>query len=150
MELWDLKGEAPKVFWKMLKSRNEKHHLNFSNNQLSHYFSTLLSSEDDKTLNRDIALEEVKLMANKLKNGQASGLDMFSAELLKHVNDNFMLVFTKLFNKLLQSGQSPDEWSVGIIVALCKGGDEANLNNYRGITLLSMFGTFFLGVCLKD
>ena len=103
----------------------------------------------DKTLNHDIALEEVKLMANKLKNRKASGLDMLSAELLKHVNDTFMLVFTKLFNKLLQSGHSPEEWSVEIIVALFKGGDEANLTTYRGITLLSKFGKFFLGVLLE-
>ena len=172
-ELWDLKGEAPKVFWKMLKSRNEKHSLNFSNNQLSKYFSTLLNSEDsrdrhennheirapsidtmtqnliDDTLNRDITLEEVKLMAKKLKNGKASGLDMLSAELLKHANDNFMLVFTKLFNKLLQSGKVPEEWSAGISVVLFKGGDKANLNNYRGITLLNIFGKFFLGVLLE-
>ena len=59
---------------------------------------------------------------------------MLSAELLKHANENFMLVFTKLFNKILQSGKFPEEWSVGIIVVLFKGGDKADLNNYRGIT----------------
>ena len=96
----------------------------------------------EETLNHDITSEEVKLMANKLKNGRASGLDMLSAELLNLANDNFMLVFTKLVNKLLQSGQSPEKWSVGIIVVLFKGGDEANLNKYRGITLLSIFGVF--------
>ena len=39
-ELWKLKGEAPKVFWKKLKNRKERPGLNFSNNQLSNYFST--------------------------------------------------------------------------------------------------------------
>ena len=60
-----------------------------------------------------------------------------------------MLVFTKHFNKLLQSGKFPDEWSIGILVVLFKGGDEKDLNNYRGITLLSIFGKFFLGVLLE-
>ena len=59
-----------------------------------------------------------------------------------------MHVFTKLFNSLLNSGQFPEEWSVGIIVVLFKGGDKSDLNNYRGITLLSIFGKFFLGVLL--
>ena len=170
-ELWNLKGEAPKVFWKKLKNRKKKPSLNFSNIELSNYFSTLLNCADssdntqpevlapsidimtqnliDETLNRDISLEEVKLMAKRLKSGKASGLDMLSAELLKHANDNFMIVFTKLFNKLLQSGTFPEEWSIGIIVVLFKGGDEADLNNYRGITLLSIFGKFFLGVLLE-
>ena len=102
-----------------------------------------------ETLNRDISLEEVKLMAEKLENGNASGLDMLTAELLKQANDNLMHVFTKLFNKLLKSGKFPEEWYVGIIVVLFKGGDETDLNNYRGITLLSIFGKFFLGVLLE-
>ena len=124
-ELWNLKGEAPEVFWKKLKSIKEKPILNFSNIELSNYFSTFFNSEDsrdnneseiltpsvdaktqrifDETLNRAISLEEVKLMAKRLKHGRASGLDMLSAELLKHVNENFMIDFTKLFNKLLQS-----------------------------------------------
>ena len=136
-------GEAPKEFWKKLKNGKEKHSLNFSNIELAKYFSTLLNSTDtrdsneseilapsidimtqnliDKSLNRDISLEEVKLMAKRLKSGKASGLDMLSAELLKHANENFMIVFTKLFNKSLQSGTFPEEWSVGIIVVLLKG-----------------------------
>ena len=103
----------------------------------------------DETLNRDISLEEVKLIAEKLRNVKALGLDMLTAELLKQANDNFMHVFTKLFNKLLKSGKFPEEWSVGIIVVLFKGGDETYLNNCRGITLLSIFGKFFLGVLLE-
>ena len=103
----------------------------------------------DETLNPDISLEEVKLMAKRLKSGKASGLDMLSAELLKHTNDNFMIVFTTLFTKLLQSGTFPEEWSIGIIVILFIGGDEANLTNYRGIILLSIFGSFSLGVLLE-
>ena len=168
-ELWNLKGEAPKEFWKKLKIRKGKPSLNFSNIELSNYFSNLLNCAEssdstepevlapintmtqnliDETLNHDISLEEVKMMAKRLKSQKASGLDMLSAELLKCANENFMIVFTKQFNKLLQSGTFPEEWSIGIIVVLFKGGDETDLNNYRGITLLSIFGKFFLGVLL--
>ena len=48
-------------------------------------------------------------MATRLKNGRASGLDMLSAEFLKHVNENFMIVFTKLFTTVLQSEKFPEE-----------------------------------------
>ena len=110
---------------------------------------TMTQNLIDQNLNRDVSLEEVTLMAKKLKSGKVSGLDMVSAELLKNANENFMLVFTKLFNKVLHSGKFPEEWSLGIIVVLVKGGDEADLNNYRGITLLSIFGKFFLGALLE-
>ena len=36
-------------------------------------------------------------MAKRLKSGKASGLDMLSTEPLKPANENFMIVFTKLF-----------------------------------------------------
>ena len=88
-------------------------------------------------------------MAKRLKSGKASGLDMLSAELIKHANEHFMIVFTELFNNFLQSGTFSEEWSVGITVVLFKRGDEADLNNYRGITLISIFGKFFLGVLLE-
>ncbi len=102
----------------------------------------------DESLNCVISIDEVKQMAKKLKNGKASGLDMLSAELLKNANDKFLHIFTKLFNTLLQSGNFPEEWSVGIITVIFKGGDKTDLNNYRGITLFSIFGKFFLGVLL--
>ena len=72
-------------------------------------YDTLTQNIVNETLNRDITFEEVKLLAKKLKTGKASGLDMITAELLKHANDNFMLVFTKLFNKLLQSNSHKSE-----------------------------------------
>ena len=75
---------------------------------------------------------------------------MFSAELLKQANVTFMPAFTKLFNKVLQSGKFPEEWSIGILVVVhFKEGDEKDLNNYRGITLLSIFGKSFLVVLLE-
>ena len=93
LELWNLRRGTPKDVWKKLRGRKEKPSLNFCNNQLLTYFSTLLNSEDtrdrddnkheilapsmdtmrqnliDQNLNRDIPLEEVTLMAKKLKSG---------------------------------------------------------------------------------
>ncbi len=101
------------------------------------------------SLNRDITFEEVKNICKKLKNRKTTGIDMLSAELLKNLNSRFLLVFTKLFNNILHSGKFSEEWSVGIIVIIFKGGDKSDLNNYKGIMLLSIFGKFFLGILLK-
>ena len=58
-------------------------------------------------------------------------------------------MFTQLSNKIYDSGDFPEEWAVGIMVLLFNGGDKSNLDNYRGITLLSIFGKLFLGVLLE-
>ena len=47
-------------------------------------------------------------------------------------------IWVKLFNRILDSGEIPSDWSTGIIIALYKGkGSQLDPNNYRGITLLS-------------
>ena len=74
---------------------------------------------------------------------------MLNVELFKHLNDRYFTLFVKLLNKILDSGDIPEEWSVGVIVLLFKGGDKKYLDNYRGITLLSIFGKLFLGIPLN-
>ena len=88
-------------------------------------------------------------MIHDLKNGKAPGLDRISAELLKNLNEQFHKVFVQFFNRILERGDFPEEWAVGIIVLLFKGGDKGNLDNYRGITLLSIFGKLFVGILLQ-
>ena len=45
---------------------------------------------------------------------------------------------------VLESGIIPTDWSVGIIKVLYKNkGDIDDINNYRGITLLSCLGKLF-------
>ena len=48
-----------------------------------------------------------------------------------------------LFNKLLRAGYFPSSWAEGHVVPLHKKGDVNNVNNYRGITLLSVLGKLF-------
>ena len=49
-------------------------------------------------------------------------------------------MFTFTFNKLLRAGYFPSSWAEGHVVPLHKKGD---VNNYRGITLLSVLGKLF-------
>ena len=53
-------------------------------------------------------------------------------------------MLTKLFNIVLLSGIIPEEWTKGLIAPIYKKkGDEADPNNYRGISLLSCVGKVF-------
>ena len=75
-----------------------------------------------------------------MKNGKAAGLDKIIPKLLKYVDDNFLDLMTLILNKIFDSGKFPEEWALGVIVILFKEGTKSDLNNYRGITLLSMLG----------
>ncbi len=56
---------------------------------------------------------------------------------------------TDLFNILLDSGCFPQDWTAGIIIPIFKKGDDMDVNNYRGITLVSCFSKLFTIVLNK-
>ena len=49
----------------------------------------------------------------------------------------------RLFNVIFEKGYFPSKWTEGFIVPLHKKGDVNQVENYRGITLLSRFGKSF-------
>ena len=51
-----------------------------------------------------------------------------------------------ILSNIFDSDYFPVEWALGIIVILFKDGMKLELNNYRGITLLSMLGKISVGV----
>ncbi len=58
-------------------------------------------------------------------------------------------LYVKLFNKILDTGDIPDDWLLGIIVPIYKNvGEISDVNNYWGITLLSCLGKLF--TCLLN
>ena len=50
-----------------------------------------------------------------------------------------------IFNAILNSGVFPSLWSEGMLVSLFKKNDPNDVNNYRGITLVSFFSEIFIG-----
>ena len=48
-----------------------------------------------------------------------------------------------LFNTVFRSGHFPRSWADGYIIPLHKTGSVNDVNNYRGITLLSCLGKRF-------
>lgn len=97
-------------------------------------------------LNIDISNEEVATAVKQLKRGKAAGTDALINEL--YVAGATVLVpkLTKLFNCVFKSGKFPKGWSEGLIVPIPKKGNPNNVDNYRGITLLSTMGKLFTRV----
>ena len=95
-------------------------------------------------INQHITEKEVADAVKSLKNNKACSSDMVLNEYLKHTAPTLMPVFVKIFNIVFDSGIVPDSWASGIICPIFKNkGDPANVDNYRGITILSCFGKLF-------
>ena len=72
------------------------------------------------------------------------GLDQIINEYMKNSLTEYIELYVKLFNLVLKSGIMPEDWCVGVIKPLYKGeGDEADPNNYRGITIVRCMGKSF-------
>ena len=66
---------------------------------------------------------------------------------MKYCPKELITVIVKLFNIVLDTGIIPSDWTIGVIKPLYKNkGDINDVNNYRGITLLSCIGKLFTSV----
>ena len=66
------------------------------------------------------------------------GPDLLINEFISQEQHVFLPYLLTLFNKLLQIGYFPSSWAEGYIVPLHEKGNINDVNNYRGITLLSV------------
>ena len=97
-------------------------------------------------LDREISLEEIKKSIANLKNSKAAGVDSIIPELIKSLQNEGLRTLTSLINFIFNLGEFPREWAIDIIIPIFKKGDTGDLNNYRGITLLSIVGKIFNGI----
>lgn len=94
-------------------------------------------------LDRNITDAEIRKSIKQLKTGKSGGPDKMINEFLIYGSDTLVPYLQKLFNLLFDKGHFPDCWSEGYIVPIHKKGNVNNVENYRGITLLSVLGKLF-------
>ena len=112
-----------------------------------HEVPTNTPSDANPFLNRVITIEEVIETIEFLKIGKASGPDGIRNEFLKHLPSDLVDFICSFFNKILDSGLIPKEWTLGMIMPLFKNkGSNTDPSNYRGITLLSCMGKLFTAI----
>ena len=73
-----------------------------------------------------------------MKVGKSCGLDMISLRLLKECVNSISSPLCTLFNKQLGSGCFPKLWNVANLDPVFKSDDKEIVDNYRGISLLSV------------
>jgi len=79
------------------------------------------ATPDSDTLENPPSLEEVRTAIDKLRNGQAAGLDDISPELLKCAKKPISIALHTLFPKVWITGKVLADWRDAIIVSLYKG-----------------------------
>ena len=101
----------------------------------------------DQILNCQFTEDEIYSEIKHLKNGKACGIDKILNEFIKATFNEMKETYVILFNRILNEGQIPESWTIGMITPIYKNkGDKGDFNNYRGITILSCLGTFFTSV----
>ena len=75
---------------------------------------------------------------SQLQPGKATGPDSVPTRLLKECAEEISPSLCKLFNTLLSAGHFPSIWKDAVIVPIFKSGSKENVENYRGISLLSI------------
>ena len=152
----------PKDFWKALNSKTKVSDEHIPNAKIFYDFykdlnnieseilenpTTLDNTFDTDILNRDITEEEITKAIKSLKRGKSPGIDLIENDHLKDSAQYLLPLLSKYFNQILDSGILPECWLTGIIKPIYKGkGDNADVNSYRPITLLSCFGKLFTSI----
>ena len=94
-------------------------------------------------LDVEITTQEIIKGIRELKLGRSGGPDRLINEFFIYGCNELLPYLHKLFNVLLNKGHFPSMWTEGYIVPIHKKGNTSNVDNYRGITLLSTLGKLF-------
>ncbi len=82
------------------------------------YAQDSVDAESLSALNDPISEEEVVKRIKKLKNNKSPASDMILNEYIKRTKLLLCPLYVKIFNKIVDTGVMPSEWSVDTIVPL--------------------------------
>lgn len=157
----------PSTFWSKVRSLISGRKADSSNRidllTWQQHFETLFKQNDcinvvildetpvdnGHTLNAKISEQEILEAINKLKIGKAEGIDGILTEMLKASKPLITNFLTILFNTIFDKGQYPSHWAKAVIVPIFKKGSEDSVDNYRGISLLSILSKCFTFILNK-
>ena len=97
-------------------------------------------------LNINFSHTDIMKSIKQLKTNKSGGPDMLINEFFIHGKTILAPTLCNLFNKIFESGVFPEEWTEDYIIPLHRKGNLNDVENYRGITLLSTLGKLFTRV----
>ena len=96
-----------------------------------------------------IHIEEVRKAVKQMKCNKASGGDGIPAEVYTHGGTTLVHHLHRLFMKIWDNEEVPQELKEASIVTIFKKGSRTDCGNYRGISMLSVAGKILANVLLN-
>ena len=88
-------------------------------------------------------MKELEATIKELGRDKAAGHDDVINEFIVNASLGVRIIILTIFNNILKLEHFPSSWAIGNIVPVFKKGVRTDLNNYRGITLLSCMAKLF-------
>lgn len=105
--------------------------------------------DTNKTNTPQFELSEVIRALKSLKPDKSPGSDSITNEILKSASTILAVPLTNLFNYIIESGETPVQWSESNIILIYKKGDPNDIGNYRPISLLPCIYKLFSSILNK-
>ena len=152
------KNKNAKLYWNMLKETANVKQANIPLSSFEEYFKAVNNPSDpyyapdkdviffNEELNSNFSHVDILKAIKQLKTNKSGGPDKLINEMFIHSKNVLVPTLCNLFNKLFEIGKFPDDWFEGYVIPLHKKGNANEVENYRGITLLSTLGKLFTRV----
>ena len=104
-----------------------------------------LSKEDSfiEELDIEVTLDELNNEVKNLKQNKSGGHDGIINEFIINAPSYIRDFIVLMFNTIISLEYIPENWCIGTIIPVFKSGDQGEVNNYRGITLISVICKLF-------
>ena len=86
-----------------------------------------------------ITADDILLEIKRLKQNKSPGHDLIGSKVIKLCPEIFASNMSKIYNWGIENGTYPEELKIAKVIALYKKGVKYDPNNYRPISLLSLF-----------
>ena len=161
--LHSLSRDSPTKFWnEVRKFKTNDAKCKIDNESLFNHFRTLFSNDvfsnhdtesflhNDNSnsvsideLDKDFNIDEIIFAINYLNRAKSPGIDNLVPEMFIECKEILSPLLYRLFNHMYSKCIYPLSWTKGVIVPVPKKYDLSDVNNYRGITLTSIFSKVF-------
>ncbi|XP_059217473.1 uncharacterized protein LOC131994683 [Stomoxys calcitrans] len=151
-----------KEWWKLVREINNNHfHIgpNISASSFRDYFMKLLNTDQTTSnilyapsfitvhlLDKEITVEEVKRMLQKVKLNKAPGEDRIPYEFFVNATDEFISELVQVYNTMYTNGIVDESFIKTVIFPIHKKGNVNETKNYRGISFMNSVAKIFMGV----
>ena len=105
--------------------------------------AAVAAGEPNDDLSLPPAMGEIQAAVDKLKNHKAAGVCRILPEMMKYGGEAVTKWLHHIIAQVWITGVAPADWKKALIVPVLKKGNPAELDNYRGISLLSIPGKVY-------